>query len=297
MVRNAEKYYFPVKESILSVLDICDEFIVALGNNDNEDHTRELIESIGSPKIKIINRVWSEDDFIESRIFAKETNFALSQCTGDWCFYIQADEVVHEDDLLHIKEMCNKYLNNKNVEGFLFKYKHFFGDYHHFLPVHGWYKNEIRIVRNGVGVKSIKDAQSFRKENDIKLSVVPINAFIYHYGWVRPPHLMQSKKKEHDSIHHGRKQAGEWYKNSTNDFNYGALGNIPVYQGTHPKVMESFIEKLYWKNTLNYTRKALLNRLPMKHEKNKYKLITWFENTFNNGKDIFGYKNWKIYKG
>jgi hypothetical protein len=43
MVRNAEKLYFPIKESILSVLPVVDEFIVALG--DGDDNTRGLIES------------------------------------------------------------------------------------------------------------------------------------------------------------------------------------------------------------------------------------------------------------
>ena len=95
MVRNATKYYFPVRESIESILPIVDEFIVALGKGDSGDTTREAIESIGSPKIRIIDRVWREEDFAESRIFAIETNFALSQCTGDWCFYLQADEVIH----------------------------------------------------------------------------------------------------------------------------------------------------------------------------------------------------------
>ena len=85
MVRNAEKYYFPIKESILSVLPIVDEVVVALGDCDANDHTLELIQSIQSDKIKIFRRLWSEQDFVDGRIFAQETNFALSKCTGDWC--------------------------------------------------------------------------------------------------------------------------------------------------------------------------------------------------------------------
>jgi hypothetical protein len=37
MVRNATKYYFPIKESILSILPIVDEFIIALGKGDKGD--------------------------------------------------------------------------------------------------------------------------------------------------------------------------------------------------------------------------------------------------------------------
>jgi len=152
IVRNAVKFYFPVKESILSILPIVDEFVVALGEGDDE--TEEVIRSINSPKIKIFRR-WDESLYRDGEIFRHETNFALSRCTGDWCFYLQADEVVHEKDLERVVLYCEKYLNDPRVEGFLFNYYHFWGDYWHYLPVHGWYQWEIRIVRNRIGVESL----------------------------------------------------------------------------------------------------------------------------------------------
>ena len=296
MVRNAGKYYFPIKESIQSILPIVDEFIVALGDCDSSDNTREQIESIGSNKIKIIDRVWSEEDFKESRILAKETNFALSQCSGDWCFYIQADEVVHEKDLDTISNACRNNLEKESVDGLLFKYYHFFGDYEHFLPFHGWYKNEIRIIRNRKNIQSIKDAQSFRCNGDSKLNVKEIDAHIYHYGWVRPPELMQSKKKEHDSIHHGKEKVKKAYKLRPSDFDYGPIGKLPIFKETHPMVMDSFRSKLSWKEKLNYSKNGTPDRTKMKHEKMKYKIISFFENTFNGGRDIVGYSNWNKIK-
>jgi hypothetical protein len=292
MVRNADKYYFPIKESILSVLPIVDEFIVALGQGDDSDKTRQLIESIGSEKVKIFDRVWSQKEFIDGKIFASETSFALSQCSGDWCIYLQADELIHEKDLNKISQYCSDLLLNKDVDGFLFNYHHFFGDYDHYLPVHGWYKNEIRIVRNYSGIYSYKDAQSFRKNDNEKLNVIHIEPYIYHYGWVRPPHLMQSKKKEQDSMHHGKDKITEEYKSRPSEFDYGSLRRIPIFKGSHPKVMDDFRSKLNWKNKLNYSGKSMLNRDKMKHERLKYKLITILENLFNGGKDIIGYSNW-----
>lgn len=294
MVRNAEKYYFPVKESILSILPIVDEFIVALGDNDPNDHTRHAIESIHSDKIRILDRKWSEEDFIESKIFAVETNFALAQCTGDWCFYLQADEVVHEDDLDKIVEDCQYYLNRKEVDGLLFHYYHFWGDYEHYLPFHGWYKNEIRIVRNKAGISSYKDAQSFRKNNFRKLNVAETDAHIYHYGWVRPPERMQSKKKEHDSIHHGMQQTEFAYRLQPGEFDYGPMNRIPQFKGNHPAVMMEFIQKLDWKHKLNYNKSSRPARPSMKHEKLKYRLLTFLENKLNRGKEFFGYANWNL---
>ncbi len=295
-VRNATKYYFPIKESILSILPIVDEFVIALGNNDADDLTRQELESIDSDKIKIIDRIWDESDFEAGNIFAKETSFALEQCTGDWCFYLQADEVVHEQDLSTILQACEDRLHDASIDGFLFKYYHFFGDYEHYLPYHGWYRNEIRIVRNHIGVYSYKDAQSFRKGNDEKLNVLPIEAHIYHYGWVRPPHLMQSKKREMDTYYHDTQSIHQEYNKRPEDYEYGALGNIPIFPGTHPEVMSDFREKIYWTDALNYGKKATLNRAKMKHEKLKYRMLTKIENLFNGGKDIMGYSNWNIVK-
>lgn len=296
MVRNADKYYYPIKESILSVLPIVDEFIVALGDCDNDDKTREQIESINSNKIQIIDRIWNEKDFVDGKIFANETDCALSQCSGDWCFYLQADEVIHEKDLNLIKESCEKYIDTPIVDGLLFKYYHFFGDYNHYLPFHGWYKNEIRIVRNNTGIYSYKDAQSFRKNENKKLNVVEIDAHIYHYGWVRPPEIMQSKKKEQDSMHQGKIKTNTDYQEKSYEFEFGALGLIPVFPRTHPSVMSNLISKLSWKYKLNYSKKSKLTRPLMKHEKIKYRLLSFFENNLLGGRNLGGFKNYILLK-
>lgn len=294
MVRNAETYYFPIEESIRSILPIVDEFIVALGDSTNGDRTREIIESIGSDKIKIYDRIWSEQDFKDSKILAQETNFALEQCTGDWCFYIQADEVVHEKDLDAIVATCKKYQDNPNVHGLLFDYFHFFGDYDHYLPFHGWYKNEIRVVKNKCSVKSIKDAQSFRRLENDKLNVAKVNAHVYHYGWVRPPELMQSKKKEHDSMHHGRAVVSGEYQLKPNEFDYGPLGKTAKFKGTHPAVMNDLMARIAWKHKLNQSKKGTLSRPPMKHEQPKYRFISAIERLL--GRQLFSYSNWNKVK-
>lgn len=296
MVRNADKYYFPIQEAIRSILPIVDEFVVALGDNDPDDKTREKIEAIGSDKVKIIDRVWDEKDFVDGRIFANETSFALSQCTGDWCFYLQADEVVHEKDHPAIVEACNKYLNREDVDGLLFDYFHFLGDYDHYLPFHGWYKNEIRVVRNHRNVYSYKDAQSFRKNDNEKLNVVRIPANIYHYGWVRPPYLMQSKKKEQDSMHHGTEKIDGEYELKPNEFDYGPLGRIPTFKQSHPKVMDQLISEISWKKKLNYTKKSPPGRDPMKHERFKYRFLSFIENNLLGGRELFAYSNWNLVK-
>jgi len=304
--RNTSKLYYPIKESIESILPICDEFIFALGKGDEDDNTRELIESIGSDKIKIVDTEWDTEAFPNGTENAHQTDIAISHCVGDWLFYVQADEVVHEKYLPQIQKRCEELLEDERVEGLLFKYRHFFGDYEHYINHHGWYQHEIRIVRNKPDIHSFESAQSFRRiphfdgksyrkqEGSYKLKVAEVDAYIYHYGWVRPPKYMQSKKKALDSIHKGDQKANELYKEAEEEFDYGPLKKMQRFNGTHPKVMSEKMKDFSWGDQLNYSDNKLPNRPKFKHEKTKYRLISFLERNLNGGKHFFPFKNWEL---
>ncbi|HUI27901.1 MAG TPA: glycosyltransferase, partial [Candidatus Kryptonia bacterium] len=192
-VRNAVELYYPVVESIRSILPICDEFVIAAG--DSTDGTTELLRTIDDPKLKIIETVWDQSLFKRGAINAQQTNLALDACRGDWCFYLQADEVMHEQELPVLVERMRTYLDDRRVEGLLFEYRHFFADYDHYHTGHAWYRREVRIVRNGIGARSWKSAQGFRNRAGEKLHVAHAGASVFHYGWVRPPRLMTRRRK------------------------------------------------------------------------------------------------------
>jgi hypothetical protein len=305
MVKNADKLYYPIKESIESILPIVDEFVIALGDCDEDDHTRDLIESIDSNKVKIVDTVWDINAYPNGMENAHQTDIAKEHCKGEWCFYLQADEVIHEQYQDHIKKACEKYKNEKEVEGFLFKYKHFFGDYNHTNDNYGWYPFEIRIVRNDPEIHSYQSAQSFRRipdfdgksyrqrEGTFKLKVIELDAYVYHYGWVRPPHLMQKKSKALDTIHKGEKSVAELYSRKAEVFDYGNMNLLHKFNGTHPKVMEGFIEKFDWSDDLHFEKDYKpTNRALLRHEKGNNKLTTFIANTLFNKRPFFGYKNW-----
>ena len=294
MVRNAGKLYFPIKACIESLLPIVDEWIVAVGEGDPDDNTLEEIQSIGSPKIKIYNRKWDEELFKDGAIFREETTFALNKCRGDWCIYLQADEVIHEEDLPRIKAACLHYQNDKEVEGMLLRYNHFYGDYKHIGRGHTWYAHEIRIVRNGIGVASYKDAISFRI-GDRKMKVVELDIPIYHYGWVRPPTLMSRKRNVQHDMHHGKEGAQEHYH--TSSFEYGPLGRLELHDGTHPAVMNEWINRFNWAEELDYGNSYVhLHRQLHKHERLKYRIISALEKHLNGGRQVFSFKNWEVVK-
>jgi len=304
-IKNGDKLYIPTKESILSILPICDEFVIALGDCDADDRTEEIIASIQSPKIKIVRTVWDTKKFPKNTEFAHQTDIAKAHCTGDWLFYLQCDEAIHEKDLPIIKEACERELENKKVEGFLFKYLHFWGDYKHYHRSHAWYNKEIRIIRNLPEIHSWRDAQSFKKYNDwkgaswqeyqkttgvSKLKVKELDVYVYHYGYVRPPILMTKKRKVSATSYHGE-QAKE-AETVPELYDYGPLNKLTVFNGSHPATMQNWIKKFDWKDQLQYSGKRNKNRPIIKHEKPKYRLLSWIENTFLGGTPIGGFNNY-----
>jgi len=260
-VKNAVKYGYPVVESIKSLLPVVDEMIVCLG--DSEDETNALIESIASEKIKIIHSVWDSSLREGGKVLAVETDKAMDAASSDsdWLFYLQADEVLHEQYYTGVLTAMEKYKADKRVEGLLFNYIHFYGSYAFVADGRKWYSKEVRIIRNRIHVRSWKDAQGFRI-NTRKLRVKLINASIYHYGWVRNPLLMQKKEADFSDLwnsgelHEQRKKA---LKQQVTEFNYTHIDSVSLFSGTHPAVMRSIIEKENWNLNINIKKKNFKN--------------------------------------
>jgi hypothetical protein len=255
IVRNAIKYDYPIKEAILSILPLCDEVIVAVGKS--EDNTLELIRSISSDKIKIIETVWDDTLREGGKVLAVETNKAFDAISqeSDWAIYIQADEVMHEKYYENIRAAMLKYKDDKQVEGLLFNYTHFYGSYDFVGDSRRWYRKEIRIIKNDKQIRSYKDAQGFRKNNQ-KLRVKAIDAYIYHYGWVKPPEAQQAKQKTFNKLWHD----DEWMKKNVanaDSFDYSQIDSLAHFKGTHPKVMQERINAINWKFDFDPTRKKL----------------------------------------
>jgi len=306
--KNAEKLNFPIAASIESVLPMVDEFVVALGDCDSDDKTREEILAIRSDKIRIIDTRWDRVSFPNNTVYAQQTDLAKAHCSGDWLIYIQNDEVIHQEDIKKIKEACNDYFDNRNVDGFVFEYVHFWGDYEHYHKAHNWYPYEIRIIRNDERIHSWRDAQSFRKFGEFdgkyedyikkygtsKLNVLNIGAKIYHYGWVRPPKVMAEKVR----IGNPWLAMGSFGENKSEalplSFDYGPMNRLHLFPGRHPQYMEQRINNYDWGDQLNFTGRKGMNRPLYKHEKLWYRLLSWLENNLLGDKRLGGFKNYKL---
>ena len=282
-IKNAILFQYPVVESLQSILPFCDEVIVAVG--DSEDDTRNLVASIDPKKIKIVDTVWDHNLQSGGRVLASETDkaFSVIDADTDWCFYIQGDEVLHEDGYAEINEAMHRWKDDKRVDGFLFKYRHFYGSYDYIATSSRWYRNEVRVVRNNKSIYSYRDAQSFRKGRDEKLRVKPLDAYIHHYGWTRSPEAMLAKSK-----FSGGFWFGDHVPESTGPikeiYDYSqSTDSLQKFSGTHPKVMQPLINRINWtfEHDISHNRST-----PKDHFKNLVEKLT--------GKRPFDFNNYKI---
>lgn len=245
-IKNALQFDYPVVESIRSILPLCDEMVVAVG--DSADNTRELIDAIGSDKIRIIDTLWDKTLRLGGAVLADETNKAFRAITGksDWCFYIQGDEVLHEQYHDTVRKGMLRWKDDPKVDGLLFRYKHFYGSFDYVATSSRWYRNEIRIIRHNQNIYSYRDAQGFRKEDDKKLQVKALDAYIYHYGWVRPPQTMMDKRRNFGHYWGGDRLTDEFAKLNSGEFDYSQIDALEKFTGTHPLVMQDRIKRMNW---------------------------------------------------
>lgn len=282
IVRNAIKFDYPVVEAIRSILPVCDEVVVAVGKS--EDETLKLIQSIGDPRIRIIETEWNDALREGGKVLADETNKAYDAISekADWCFYIQGDEIIHEKFLPAIITGMKKWKDDKAIEGLLFNYTHFYGSYDYVGDSRKWYRKEIRIVRKNNTIRSYKDAQGFRHSDNSKLKVKAIDATVYHYGWVKPPAAQQAKQHSFHKMWHD----DQWMKQNipaVHEFDYSQIDSLAKFTGTHPQVMHDRIARMNWKFSFDPTKKKWGLKM---------RLLMWWER--KTGIRIGEYKNYTL---
>ncbi|MEN8200138.1 MAG: glycosyltransferase [Thermodesulfobacteriota bacterium] len=232
-IKNGQILGYPFIQSIRSILPIVDEFVINVGNS--EDETLELIKGIADDKIKIIQSTWNEGMKDRGYVYGQQKMIAQFSCTGDWAFYLEGDEVVHEEDLATIKECCERHLHDERVEAITFDYYHFYGNTNSYLDSPGWYRREARIIRNSIRTYA-PDGLFWLVLDKNKVGRYPKSAHsgarIYHYGWVRSEKQMNLKSK----------QVQRYWNKSHRDINYHQIDQkiIKEFQGSHPALIQGW---------------------------------------------------------
>jgi len=240
-LRNGQKLGYPFVASIRSILPIVDEFVIALGPCD--DDTEKMLRGIGDPKIRIIPTQWNEriqpGYSVNGFVYGQQKSIALFNCTGDWAFYLEADEVIHESDLPKIRAAMEKHLDNPRVEALVFDYLHFYGNANTLVWSPGWYRSEVRVIRNTIPAWS-SEALFFNVVDGHKKSRYPraahTGATIYHYGWVRSEAQMNLKSA---AVHK------YWEAKPAAKVDYSQIdpAALKLFTGTHPKIVRDWLPK------------------------------------------------------
>jgi hypothetical protein len=235
-IKNGVILGYPFLQSIQSILPIVDEFIVNVGKS--EDNSLELIQNLSSPKIRIIESVWCDKIKDRGYVYGQQKMIAQFNCTGDWAFYIECDEVYHELDLLEIKKAMEINLSNKNVEALVFDFKHFYGNANSILDSPGWYRTEARIIKTSIRSYAPDGLfwlvlDSNKKGRYPKAKKVGVSC--YHYGWVRSEAEMNLKSSKVQKY---------WGKNKvTIDYSQIDQSIIKEFHGSHPNIILDWLPK------------------------------------------------------
>jgi glycosyltransferase involved in cell wall biosynthesis len=240
-LRNGQRLGYPFVASIRSLLPLVDEFVIALG--PCSDDTEIMVREIGDPKIRIIPTQWNErirgDYSVKGFVYGQQKSIALFNCTGDWAFYLEADEVLHEQDLPKIRAAMEKYLDDPRVEALAFDYLHFYGNKNTIAWSPGWYRSEVRIIRNTIPAWS-SEALFFNIVESHKKSRYPraahTGATIYHYGWVRSEAQMNLKSASVQKY---------WDDSTPKPANYSKIDAavLKPFSNTHPKTAQDWLPK------------------------------------------------------
>ena len=235
-IKNGQILGYAFIESINSILSIVDEFIINIG--ESEDDTLELIQAIDSNKIRIIKSIWNPNMQDRGYVYGQQKMIAQFNCTGDWAFYIEGDEVYHEGDLKKIKDSMRLHLNNPNVEALIFDYYHFYGNANSYLDSPGWYRSEARIIKNSLRTYA-PDGLFWLVLEENKKGRYPkakhTGANCYHYGWVRSEAEMNLKSTKVQKY---------WGKEPVK-IDYSNIDQSIIYEfkGAHPKVIQEWLPK------------------------------------------------------
>lgn len=211
---------------------------------------------------------------------------AQYNCIYDWVVYLEGDEIIDVKDIPYIKSMLNKYLEDSQVEAFVFNYYHFYGSPDYIASSPRWYKMAPRIIRNSIRTWA-PDGLFWVVMNKNKQGRYPfaklLDCYIYHYGHVRPIIAMNEKNKRVEKY---------WGKAPRIFNNYNTIDpkTIIKFTGAHPEIIKNWINTVAQKNfNNNFAYKLSFRDI-------RHRILVFINKVFFNNRLHFGRKHFKLIK-
>ena len=213
-----EWYYVEEGERIGPVSEADFQGLISVGTVTDETH------------------VWNDGMKDRGFVYGQQKTIAHYNCTGDWSFYLVADEVLHESELDNVHSAMKRHLDNPRVEALVFDYHHFYGNHATVLDSPAWYRRAPRIIRNTIRTFS-PDGLFFIVLDRNKRGRYPraalANAHVYHYGWVRSEEQMNLKSR----------QVQKYWGKQHAEISYADVDPaiLREFTGSHPAVMKGWL--------------------------------------------------------
>jgi len=105
ILKNAVSQGYPFLEAIVAALPICDEFLISDGYSSDETwEALQILERRYPGKVRLFRDEW-RGQTERGEILATMTNLLKQRCTGSYCLYVQANEIIHESSLEELRNL------------------------------------------------------------------------------------------------------------------------------------------------------------------------------------------------
>jgi len=228
LISNGEFLKYPYKECIANLCEQVDEVTVNVDLNSNDNtfkETEKLFKQYDN--LYMHYNYWDFRNTGDGSELAKQANALLEHITGDWIIYLQADEFLHHDDIVTIRNLCKKLpAHFSQIE--LWR-TYFWGDLKHRAPQNELYLG--RIFRKETHQIGGDGMYLIRQKGEVYRTDIPI----YHYSRIGTEKEITKRIRKLDLLFHEKEKV-----KSFQDFSFQEMSNLVEYKGKHPQKIKEF---------------------------------------------------------
>lgn len=224
LVRQANRLGYPWKQCVKALTDLCDQVIINVDIH-SDDGMLDDLKKLTSKNHQFYLSVWDMKNTGDGRMLANEANKTLPEVTSDWVIYLQADEMIHQQDMHSLRLYLDTLPSNTTQVELLRTY--FWKDLNSRAPQYEIYLG--RIFRKGTHTVG-GDGMYL---NRLKGEIIRSPYWIYHYSRMGPEEKVAARVKNLDQLFHDDVSV-------TKTFSYNEEPVLIPYTGTHPDGIEEF---------------------------------------------------------
>ena len=238
-LRNAVDLGYPFDLAIRSMFMFCDE-VVALVDPMSDDDTIARVKAqtprgrIGQPRptvkqLVIVPSAWDMTNHHghTNCEISVQTAKACEAATGDWILSLQADELLHEDEIEPLRKVV-EIADQKGITGIELERLYFYGSMEKVRE--DWTLWLLRLFKRGHWKPDIDGAMRFDPCDSSEVRMRTQAGRIFHYSRVGDPKLIADRVRNLDRFFHApeKVQDGE-----LPPYDFGQLRKLDTYVVGH----------------------------------------------------------------